>query len=196
MTPKETDKLKKQIADIKRALATEKRKFGAYDDSRGMRYYPTKVYIKLQDFKGGLTYTQWFNKNFSDDCGFPDFLFEWTIILFKTENLKDAEIKAFQTFCSNTYLFDKFFGRPVIPVNKYEFSNIDCASYTDNFMYSCSQPELTDFSEWLRKYIVSEKFVNLSRKFIDLNKRIKTERDKETRSYVLEQIWQLENELK
>ena len=115
MTPKQTERLRKRIMAIRRTLAAEKRKFGCYDDGRGLRYLPTKYYIQLADYKGGLTYTRWFQKNFPDDCGFPDFLFEWTILLFKTGKHKDAEEKAFQTFCSNTYLFDHFFGKPVVP---------------------------------------------------------------------------------
>ena len=194
MTPKQTEKYKKYIADVKRSLAAEKKMFGAYDDSRGMRYYPPKAYIKLQDYKGGLVYLKWFAKNFPDDSGFPDFLFEWTIILFQTTNLKDAEKKAFQTFCANTYLFDKFFNQPVTPIDKYEFSNIDIPEFTETFEYSKKQPELSDFCNWLTKYLESEKFKQLSTKFIDLNKRIKIEKDNETRTYLLKQTWQLENE--
>ncbi len=82
MTPKQTERLRKKITAIRRTLAAEKRKFGCYDDGRGLRYLPTKYYIQLADYKGGLTYTRWFQKNFPDDCGFPDFLFEWTILLF------------------------------------------------------------------------------------------------------------------
>lgn len=76
MTAKQIEKLQNKIADIKQALATEKRKFGGYDDSRGLRYLPTKYFIQLGDFLGGQAYTTWFDKNFSDDVGFPDFLFE------------------------------------------------------------------------------------------------------------------------
>jgi hypothetical protein len=194
MTPKEIEKYKKYIADVKRALSAEKRKFGAYNDSRGMRYYPPKAYTKLQDFKGGLTYLKWFNKNFPDDIGFPDFLFEWTLILFKSSQFADAEKKAFETYCSNTYLFDKYFGRPIIPIDKYEYSNIDCPSYTDSFEYSCKSTELSDFNEWLKLYLASEKFIKLSAKFIDLNKRIKKENDNETRIYLIKQARQLETE--
>jgi hypothetical protein len=42
MTPKQIEILKKKIADIRRTLAAEKRKFGVYDDSGGLRYLPTK----------------------------------------------------------------------------------------------------------------------------------------------------------
>jgi hypothetical protein len=114
MTPKQTERLKKKITDIKRTLANKKRKFGSYDDSRGLRYLPPKFFIQLQDFQSGLTYTKWFQENFPDDIGFPEFLLEWTIVLFKTGKLKNAEKKVFQTFCSNTYLFDKFFDRQII----------------------------------------------------------------------------------
>ena len=194
MTLKEITKYKKYIADVKRSLATEKRKFGAYDDSQGKRYYPPKAYVRLQDYKGGLTYLKWFQKNFPDDSGFPEFLFEWTIILFKTNKLKDAEKKAFETFCSNTYLFDKFFDKPIVPINKYECSNIDVPSYCDQLIYSSRQIDLADFSEWLIKYLTTEKFTTLSAKFIDISIRLKTESDYETRGYLLRQTRQLEDE--
>ncbi|RZJ94686.1 MAG: hypothetical protein EOO60_02500, partial [Hymenobacter sp.] len=69
MTPKQTIRLRQQIAAIRRTLAAEKKKFGAYDDSRGRRYLPTRYYVQLADFDGGLTYTRWFAKNFPDDAG-------------------------------------------------------------------------------------------------------------------------------
>jgi hypothetical protein len=102
VTPKQIERVKKKIADIRRTLAAEKRKFGAYDDSRGLRYLPTKYYIQLGDDKGGLTYLRWFDKNFPNDVGFSDFLFERTIILFKAGKTKEAEKKAFEAFCANS----------------------------------------------------------------------------------------------
>ncbi len=194
MTPKEIEKYKKYIADVKRALAAEKRKFGAIDDSRGMRYYPPKAYIKLQDYKGGLAYLKWFAKNFPDDIGFPDFLFEWVVILFKLNKLIDAEKKAIKTYCSNTYLFDKYFDKPIIPINKHEYSNIDCPSYTNSFEYSHKNIELNDFSQWLKQYLETDKFVNFSNKFIDICKRLKNESNYEARVLLIKEIRQLEKE--
>ena len=179
MTPKQTEKLKKKIADIRRILAAEKRKYGCYDDSRGLRYLPTKFFIQLEDYSGGLTYLRWFDKNFPDDCGFPEFLFEWTIILFKTGKIKDAEKKAFQTFCSNIYWFDKFFGRPITPVDMWHSSAMTTPEYTQVLEYSSSQPGLIDFSEWLNNLISTEDFVNRCNKSIDKYKRLKTEDDQD-----------------
>ena len=192
MTPKQIERLKKKIADIRRTLAAEKRKYGWYDDGRGLRYLPTKYFIQLGDYSGGLTYTKWFDKNFSDDSGFPDFLFEWTIILFKTCKTKEAEKKAFQTFCRNSYMFDKFFGRPVTPINKWEGSNLEVPGFTEYLHYSSNQPELADFSKWLEALISTEDFINRCNKYIDIHKKLKTEHDSETRHHLVRQASQLE----
>lgn len=178
MTSKQAEKLQKKIFDIRRALAAEKRKFGAYDDSRGLRYLPTRYYLQLGDYRGGLTFLRWFVKNFPGDGGFPDFLFEWTIILFKSGKLKEAEQKAFETFCANTYLFDRFFGRPVVPVDKWEGSNLATPSFTEHFSYSCDQEELADFSLWLDKLTLSEDFTYRSSRYMEIYKRLKTENDR------------------
>jgi hypothetical protein len=52
-----------------------------------------------------------------------------------------------------------------------------------------------DFSEWLDNFIATEKFILLSNKYLDIQQRLKTERDKETRHYLIQQERQLENEI-
>lgn len=191
MTQKQIDALRKKIADVKRKLAAEKRKFGCYDDSRGLRYLPTRYFIQLEDYAGGLTYTKWFNKQFPDDSGFPDFLFEWTMILFKNGKLKEAEKKAFQSFCSNTYLFDQFFGNPIIALDKWEGSNTEAPAYIDDFLYSCQQPELADFTAWLKNFILTQDFQSRSNQYNRLQQKLKTEHDREIRYYLVMQMRQL-----
>ena len=179
MTPKDIERLKTRIADIKKSFATEKLSYGKYPDKQVLRYQPTKYHIQLGDYTGGLTYVNWFSKNFPTDCGLPFFLFEWTLILFKNGKIKKAEKKAFETFCSNTYLFDKFFGRPVIPLDKWENSNLENAAFANHLGYTSQQIELTDFSEWLTIFLSSERFTKLANKFIDMQKKVKTAHDPE-----------------
>jgi hypothetical protein len=193
MTEKQKEKVQIKIASIRSTLADERRRYGGYDDSRGLRYLPTALYIKIGDYAGGLTYLRWFNKNFPDDYGFPDFLFEWTIILFKNGKIKDAQQKAFKTFCSNTYLFDKFFGKPIVPIEKQEYSSIEIPEFTEYLKYTHTQPDLSDFSGWLSALIASEQFQTLMQKYIDVHVRLKTEKDKETRTYLILHANQLVN---
>ena len=195
MTEKQAERLKQKIVKIKAALAADRRRHGGfYDDSRGLRYLPPQYYIKLADYAGGRRYLNWFSKNFPGDIGYPDFLFEWTIILFKSGKKKEAEKKAFETFCGNTYLFDKFFGKPIVPMDKYEFSNLDAPSFLDSFNYDAEQAHLSDFSAWLNELISSDKFAKASQTYIDIHKRLKHEDDKATRIFLIGQSRQLEKE--
>jgi hypothetical protein len=191
MTPKQIERIQNKIKNIRKTLYNEKRMFGCYDDSRGLRYAPLNLYLKIGDYKGGHTYLRWFNKNFPDDSGMPDFLFEWTIILFKLEKLKEAESKAIQTYFANSYLFDKFFERQIIPIEKYENSNLDIPEFAEYLNYSKNQIELNDFAEWLANFEKSENFREIKSKFHEIGKRLKTETDTETRRYLLKQLYQL-----
>lgn len=192
MTSRQAQRLVQKVADIKRILAAEKRKFGGYDDSRGLRYVPTRYYIQLGDYKGGLAYTRWFAKAFPGDVGFPDFLFEWTVFLFKGGKLAEAQVKAWQTFCSNTYVLDKYFGRPIRPITKYEWSAYAQVGFADYFTYSSDQAELTDFSEWLAGFMSSDLFMTSKAHYIALYERLATEDDRETRGYLLKEADSLE----
>lgn len=197
MTPKQEERIKNKIKKIKAALATDKKRWGGfYEDSHGLRYILPQLYIELNDFSGGLRYFNWFSKNFPDDCGYPDFLFEWTIILFKTGKLKEAEKKAFETFCTNAYLFNIFFGRQVTKIEKWEGSNLETKDFADNqFCYSNKQDNLTDFSDWLEKFTTTEIFFQLSNKYLDIQKRLRTENNTETIRRLIQHERQLVNEL-
>ena len=194
MTDKQKQRIEAKIKRIRGALAYEKRQIGCYDDSRGLRYLPTELYLKLLDYKGGLVYLRWFAKNFQDDAGFPEFLFEWSVLLFMNGKIKDAELKAVETYFRNTYVFDKFFGRRIIPIEKSEYSNIDIPEYTEYFKYSFKQQELADFAKWLREFEQSEKFKSVADRFIKAMIRLKTEKDPEMRHHLVRIDRELLNE--
>jgi tetratricopeptide (TPR) repeat protein len=197
MTPKQEEGIRNKIKRIKAALAADKRRWGDFHhDGQGLRYAPPRLYVQLNDYSGGLKYLKWFDKYFPDDIGYPDFLFEWTVILFKTGRLKEAERKAFQAFTRNTYLFDKFFGRPINKIDKWEGSNLEVAEFaTKYFHYSCNQDNLSDFADWLDNLIHTESFLAITNKYLEIYKRMKNERDVETRRNLGRQAEQLENEI-
>jgi hypothetical protein len=196
MTDKQKQHLEQKIKRIRAALAYEKRQIGCYDDSRGLRYLPTELYLKLQDYKGGLVYLRWFAKNFPDDAGFPEFLFEWSVILFMNGKVKEAEKKVVEAYFRNTYILDKFFGRPIQPIDKSEYSNICTPEYTQYFKYSADKPELADFCEFLSSLEQSAKFQSIKDRFIKAMIRLKTEKDPEMRHHLVRIDRELLSELK
>jgi hypothetical protein len=189
MTPKQAERLRQKITDIRRVLAAEKRKFGCYDDSRGLRYSPLKYYVQLGDFKGGLTYLRWFHRNFPDDAGFPDFLFEWTLILFRNGRLQDATQKALATYRADTHILDRFLGRPVPHAEPWEDAPLDAASYAAYFDSLGGQAALADFGEWLGALTLTEAFLTDASRFIDLHRQLHGEADPERRRYLVRQLY-------
>jgi hypothetical protein len=197
MTIKEQERIKNKIRKVKAFLAADKKRTGgSYDDSRGLRYIPPQLYIALDDFTGGLRYFNWFNKNFPNDICYPDFLFEWTLVLFKTGRPKEAEKKAFKTFCSYPLYFDLFFGKKLDNLEKREGLIDKTPDITVNrILYSNKQDVLTDFSTWLTEFIATEKFKQLSNKYLDIQHQLKTEKVTETRHLLIQQEGQLIKEL-
>ena len=184
-----------ELEKLKKLLAADKRRHGVYDDSRGLRYRSPSLYIQIEDYAGGLKYLKWFEKNFPDDTGMPDFLFEWAVLLFKNNKQKAAEGKLYQTFFSNTYLLDAFLGKPVDPVDKWEGSNWESPAYTQFLEYSRDEPTLADFTLCLEDWMNTDEFKKTRDQYITLHKKLKYERDQELRSYLLAQIRIIENNI-
>jgi len=188
MTPKQAARLRQQIAAIRRTLAAEKKKFGAYDDSRGLRYLPTRYYVQLADFAGGLTYTRWFAKNFPDDAGFPDFLFEWTLLLFETGKLAQAEQQAFATFCADRQLFDHLLARPLTPPESWEEAPLPSASYAAYFTNLGPPPKLAAFAQWLAAWMSTARFTSRAAQYVSLQQQVQAAPDRTTRHALLDQL--------
>ena len=196
MTPKHKERIKTKIKRIKLALSADKKLWcGFYIDGRWLRYIPPQLYLQLDDYSGGLRYFNWFTKNFPDDSCYLSFLLEWTIVLFKTRRLKEAEKMAFETFCSELTLINIFFGKQVIELNNPEDSNESRQEVANNhFLYASSQDNLLDFSEWLHKFVRTKRFILFGKKYIDSQKRLETESDYKKRHYVVDFAHQLLND--
>ena len=194
LTGRQKTAIEGNLLKIKKILEADKRRHGVYDDSRGIRYLSPALYIQIEDYAGGLKYLNWFEKNFPDDIGMPDFLFEWTILLFKNNKFKEAECKLYQTFFSNTYLLEDYFGKPVIPVDKWESSNLESPAYSQYLSYRYDEPDLIDFAVWLNGLINTEEFKKIQEEYIALHKKLKYEKDQELRGYLLAQVRKLKNQ--
>ena len=176
MTDKEIERVKAKIEKYKKALAADKKYWGGqYHDGQGIRYIIPEQFIKIIDYKGGLRYLNWFDKSFPDDSGYPIFLFEWTFILFKCDKLIGAEKKAYQTFFSNTYLFDKFLGKEPLLLDKNESSNWELQSLVDSFPYSSLDTEFIEFESWIEQVLSSRIFLDKANEFIEIERKLKTE---------------------
>jgi hypothetical protein len=196
MTPKQEERIRIKITRIRKELAADKKRWcGFYDDSRGLRYLPPEQFIKLKDYKVGLRYLRWFDRTFSDDSGYPLFLFEWTLILFKTGSLKEAEKKAFETFAASNYIFDKFLEKDLLRNEKIEKTEWETAWMAENFKYSSSDPEYTNFVLWLESLQTGKKFYDFASELIAIDKRLESVPAGKTRTELVNRRYKMIEEL-
>ena len=167
------DRIRNKISKIKKALAADKKRWGGYyDDSRGLRYSPPELYLKLNDYKGAFRYFKWFEKNFPDDIGYPIFLFEWAITLFKNNKLLETEKKILETFISNVYLIDRFLGKELMHFEISESSGWEEETILENLHYTKDQDQLHDFAQWLIQFLNNERFLKIANEFIEIEKQL------------------------
>ena len=172
MTEKQIEKVKKQIRSFRSKLTAEKRKFGAYDDSRGIRFIIADLYLQIQDYKGALRYFNWFEKEFQTDSGFPDFNLAWTITLFKNKKYDLALKKAYTTAFSNTYLFDLILGKKPMVIEKSELINWETLEFVMQIKPYWKRMITQDFKEWLKKITAQKDFKKNINNYIGLQKLI------------------------
>ena len=162
MTLKQTERIAIKIAKIKKALAADKKRWGGfYDDSRGLRYLVPELYLKIQDYSGALRYFNWFNKNFPEDSGYPVFLFEWAITLFKKGKIKAAKSKIIETDLANVWIIPTFLQVENSRQPSKTFSSWETRDVAEGMGYSTTDAELSDFAEWLSDFVSSAEFSGL-----------------------------------
>lgn len=189
MTDKQIERVKAKIEKYKKALAADKKYWGGqYHDGQGIRYIIPEQFIKINDYKGGQRYLNWFDKNFPDDSGYPIFLFEWTFILFKCDKLIEAENKAHLTFFSNTYLFDKFLGKEPLRLDKNESSSWEFETLVNDFPYSSIDTEFIEFASWTETILNSRAFLDKANEFIEIERKLITEPVGEKRTELVNRL--------
>jgi len=152
LTPKQIERVYNKIKKVKAALVADKKHWGGfYHDGQGLRYLQPQLYIQIDDFSGALRYFNWFDKNFPDDGCYPAFLYEWTIVLFKTGRLKAAEQKAFQ-LCGRYK--DVFYN--IAGINT---SSTAPAKIEDSYILTLKSKEsLSDFNLWFETLPAKDAF--------------------------------------
>jgi hypothetical protein len=117
--PKEPKKIRERIKRYERDLASEKRRFGGYDDSTGKRYLLGPLYLLLGDIDGANKFFAWFQRAFPDDMGEPFQYLCWARALHQVGDRRNAAKKLAQTWFRNHFIVERLLGieepRPDVP---------------------------------------------------------------------------------
>ena len=122
MTEAKRNSLKRLIKHYRAVLNEEKRKYGGYDDSRGLRYAIAELYLRLEDFAGASRYYNLFAKRFADDASYPYFKFGWARSKFEMKKYDIVRLKIVEMSRDNTYLLDLITNNETASIDKYEWT--------------------------------------------------------------------------
>jgi len=187
MTEKQIEKIQKRIKSYRAILASEKKRFGGYMDSGGIRYVIPELYLRIMDYKGALTYFRWFSKAFPDDIGFPSFNLFWAASLFENNKIPEALGKVYETAFSNTYLLGLIAGKEMNFIDKSELIGFENLDYAKQIYKGCIELITLEFQIYLTGLIEDKEFIDNLKKFVALQKLIKDEPVGQMRTHLIKE---------
>ena len=190
--PKKIETIKSHIERFEKQLQYEKRKFGGYDDSAGIRYFIGPYYMIAGDVEGALKHFKWFDRVFSDDGGEPGQYLCWTLAIYKSGDLKKAYIKFLQTLFMNPFVITRIVGinykLPYKPG-----SNVPTKEWADwvpDEFYNLWDEESAN---WLKKSFYDPKTQELFNIYNDIEIKLETEPRGQQRTKLVEQLFKMKS---
>ena len=98
---------------------------------------------------------------------------------------------ALRTYFSNTFLLDKFFLKEFKDEDKKVSANYQHAGYLTNFTLRHDQDDLLEFSDWLKKFIHTERFLKTKTEFDEIERQLITEPVGRKRTMLVKRLLQL-----
>ena len=113
MPQTEQQKIRSRLRSYERKLQLEKKKYGSYNDGGGRRYHIAPHYMLLGDNAGALEAFAWFEKEFDDDVGKPDYWLCYSLALHRDDDEVGAARKLRRAMLSNLYLLPHLIDEPI-----------------------------------------------------------------------------------
>jgi hypothetical protein len=189
MNPYPTDpkKIQAAITRYKKALQTEKRRYGGIRDGGGVRYLLGPLYLLQGDRAGALRSFTWFDKNFPDDTGEPGQYLCWTLALYQAGSAKKAADKLLHTDLMNLYLIPHLLGEEEPQLDMWLSSNLASPEYLHYIPPALWQLWDQAALDWAAEVYHSEPFQRIHGRYIEIFSQLKHERPGPTRSALVQE---------
>ncbi|MGO8695698.1 MAG: hypothetical protein ACLQMF_18710 [Rectinemataceae bacterium] len=188
MTVAQRARIQRKIDRYKKALSDQKARFGAIDDSQGLRYEIPVLQMRLLDLTGALRYHTWFWKNIPDDIGDPLMYLAWTAMFYHRGELEKARNCLRSTLFSNLHLIPRVIGKPVGPYDMWYGSNIEEPLWLEGYDFRSLEFLTPAFLEWLAEEYRSDEITKDIAHFVELNRKFKDEPVGKSRTAIVEEI--------
>ena len=175
-----TDNQKKIKATIKRyenALAKEKKTHGTYDDGYGKRYLLGMMYLQIDDVPGAMRHFIWFENEFNDDNGEPFQYLFWSLTLYRSGKVNEAEEKLRQTILRNLYIIPILLGEKIAD---YRIKFHSSEEYLDYVTAGEAPSEYFDLwmpneKKWVSEFYRRKSTQDEIKKYVEINRKLDKE---------------------
>lgn len=194
--PKTPRGIQSRIKKYEEYLNWERRTYGCYDDSSGVRYDIGPLYMLMGDIDGAVRSFNLFKRRFPDDMGDPFQYLTWALALYKKGQVKKAEIKLIQTMLLNLYLVPHIIGEEI---EEYNFQN--SSSWHEKEMLDYLPAEYANLwdeesIEWAKSVYYGKKATKIREKYIELETILSDEPVGAKRSALVDELYSLKSSLK
>ena len=187
--PKTAKGIASRITKIRAYLSSEKREYGAIDDSSGLRYELFYLYFLLRDNRRSGAYFSWFQKEFPDDGGEPIQLLCWSLMLHRMG--KPADQLLARTMLSNIYFLPELLGQPIAQQDMWHFSNYCQPGMIEYLPEPVLKAITADDRAWIAEKLASSPFQTALQRHIAINKELLTAPVGEGRSALVGELHHL-----
>ena len=108
--PSDPKKIRARLRSYERKLAEEKKRFGAYGDGAGKRYFVGPLHLLLGDQDAALKSFAWYEREFLDDMGDSGHYLCWALVLLRSGDEGKAKTKLRCAMLDNQYKSPKLLG--------------------------------------------------------------------------------------
>ncbi len=149
--PSDRKKLKTRIRTYERALKSPN-----CDDGYGKRFLVGTMYLLLGDSDGAIHYYNWYTKQFPGDGIEPLNHLSWVLALYRTGNIKTAEIRLKEAVLENLHIWDWLLGGNMTQWDIWYGSNFSEPQYLEDAPSEYINLWQIEELEWARVLSTSE----------------------------------------
>ena len=189
--PKEPKRIRERITRYERSLTSEKRKFGAIDDSAGKRYRLGPLYMLLDDIGGARKSFAWFQRTFPDDMGEPFQYLCWSLCLFRLGKTQIAAQKLAQTWFQNQYLVARLLELDIPRLEIRYSTNWQTPEYMEDAPVELLHLWDEEALMWARQVYESDWFTRARAAYVELNLRLDHEPVGPERSRMVNEMFRM-----
>ena len=194
MTVAQRARIQRKIDRYKKALSDQRARFGAIDDSQGLRYEIPVLQMRLLDLTGALALSylvlEEHSRRYRGSAHVPRLDGD---VLSPRRTRKRQETICGRPCFPTSISFPRVIGKPVGPYDMWYGSNIEEPLWLEGYDFRSLEFLTPAFLEWLAEEYRSDEITKDIAHFVELNRKLKDEPVGKSRTAIVEELAKMQD---